>query len=165
MIYDEKISFRSIIIIWLLSFSQNIKVQKGSYCKGISGKSADSGSGSGTFTRFYDTCVINGITYKNVALEYGANMAIYRETKIEQKNIVSNVKKFLNTKLEKSDVSVLKPGITLEYEKNAEIINVPFIGNKWPDEGASRSDTEEVTKDRFYIEDIYPIETDKINKK
>ena len=31
----------------LLSFSQNIKVQKGSYCKGISGKSADSGSGSG----------------------------------------------------------------------------------------------------------------------
>jgi len=47
MIYDEKISFRSIIIIWLLSFSQNIKVQKGSYCKGISGKSADSGSGSG----------------------------------------------------------------------------------------------------------------------
>ena len=46
-------------------------------------------------------------------------MAIYRETKIEQKNIVSNVKKFLNTKLEKSDVSVLKPGITLEYEKNA----------------------------------------------
>ena len=92
-------------------------------------------------------------------------MAIYRETKIEQKNIVSNVKKFLNTKLEKSDVSVLKPGITLEYEKNAEIINVPFIGNKWPDEGASRSDTEEVTKDRFYIEDIYPRETDKINKK
>ena len=53
----------------------------------------------------------------------------------------------------------------MEYEKNAEIINVPFIGNKWPDEGASRSDTEEVTKDRFYIEDIYPIETDKINKK
>lgn len=92
-------------------------------------------------------------------------MAIYRETKIEQKNIVSNVKKFLNTKLEKSDVSVLKPGITLEYEKNAEIINVPFTGNKWSDEGASRSDTEEVTKDRFYIEDIYPIETDKINKK
>ena len=46
MIYDEKISFSGIIIIWLLSFSQSIKVQKGSYCKGISGKSADSGSGS-----------------------------------------------------------------------------------------------------------------------
>ncbi|EEX75435.1 hypothetical protein GCWU000323_00685 [Leptotrichia hofstadii F0254] len=38
MIYDEKISFNSIIIIWLLSFSQNIKVKKGSYCKGISGR-------------------------------------------------------------------------------------------------------------------------------
>ena len=54
---------------------------------------------------------------------------------------------------------------TQNQEKNAEIINVPFTGNKWPDEGASRSDTEEVTKDRFYIEDIYPIEADKVNKK
>jgi len=161
----KKLVLGALLSFGMLSFSQNIKVQKGSYCKGISGKSADSGSGSGTFTRFYDTCVINGITYKNVALEYGANMAIYRETKIEQKNIVSNVKKFLNTKLEKNHVSVLKSGITLEYEKNAEIINVPFTGNKWPDEGASRSDTEEVTKDRFYIEDIYPIEADKVNKK
>ena len=161
----KKIILVTLLLSGILSFSQNIKVQKGSYCKGISGKSADSGSGSGTFTRFYDTCVINGVTYKNVALEYGANMSIYRETKISQNTVISNVKKFLNTKLKKNDVSILKPGIILEYEKNAEIINVPFTGYNWPNEGASRSDTEEVIKDRFYIEDIYTIETDNVNKK
>ena len=92
----KKIILVTLLLSGILSFSQNIKVQKGSYCKGISGKSADSGSGSGTFTRFYDTCVINGVTYKNVALEYGANMSIYRETKISQNTVISNVKKFLN---------------------------------------------------------------------
>ena len=35
------------LLFVLLSFSQSIKVQKGSYCKGISGKSTDSGSSSG----------------------------------------------------------------------------------------------------------------------
>lgn len=152
------------LIIGSFAFGQKIIVKKGSFCTGISGKSADSGSGSGTFTRFYDTCIINGKTYKNVALEYGANLAIYRETKIEQGHIVSNVEKFLNTKLKKNDVSVLKAGITLEYEKNAEVINVPFTGYNWPHEGTSRSDTESIIRDSFYIEDIYPIEVDKKNK-
>ncbi len=160
----KKLAVVTLLLLGTLSFSQNIKIQKGSYCKDISGKSADSGSGSGTFTRFYDTCIINGVTYKNVALEYGANMSIYRETKKSQGSIVSNVKKFLNTKLKKNDVSILKSGITLEYEKNALIVNVPFTGYDWPNEGTSRSDTEEVIKNRFYIEDIYPIEAENINK-
>ena len=161
----KKLVLAALLSLGMLSFSKNIKVQKESYCKGISGKSADSGSGSGTFTRFYDTCVINGTTYKNVALEYGANMAIYRKTKISQDNIVSNVKKFLNTKLKKNDVSILKSGIILGYEKNAEIMDVPFTGSNWPDEGGSMSDVKSVIKNRFYIEDIYPIEIDKVTKK
>lgn len=43
----KKLVLGVLLSFGLLSFSQNIKVQKGSYCKGISGKSADSGSGSG----------------------------------------------------------------------------------------------------------------------
>ena len=43
----KKLVLGALLSFGLLSFSQNIKVHKGSYCKGISGKSADSGSGSG----------------------------------------------------------------------------------------------------------------------
>ena len=43
----KKLVLAALSSLGMLSFSQNIKVQKESYCKGISGKSADSGSSSG----------------------------------------------------------------------------------------------------------------------
>ena len=44
-------------------------------------------------------------------------------------------------------------------------MDVPFTGSNWPDEGGSMSDVKSVIKNRFYIEDIYPIEIDKVTKK
>ena len=43
----KKLVLTALLSFGLLSFSQNIKVQKWSYCKRISGKSPDSGIGSG----------------------------------------------------------------------------------------------------------------------
>ena len=58
------------LLIGSLAFGQKITVKKGSYCTGFSDIAGDFGSGTGEYFRFYKSCNINGVEYKDVALGY-----------------------------------------------------------------------------------------------
>ena len=58
------------LLIGSFAFGKTITVKKGSYCTGFTDIGGDFGSGAGEYFRFYNSCNINGVEYKDVALGY-----------------------------------------------------------------------------------------------
>ena len=110
------------LLIGSLAFGQKITVKKGSYCTGFSDIAGDFGSGTGEYFRFYKSCNINGVEYKDVALGY---------TWGRSDNVDST--KFFNKKLKSSHKTYINQGTKLEFDKNRQIDLRGWGFSKTPD--------------------------------
>ena len=110
------------LLIGSLAFGQKITVKKGSYCTGFSDIAGDFGSGTGEYFRFYKSCNINGVEYKDVALGY---------TWGRSDNV--DPTKFFNKKLKSSHKTYINQGTKLEFDKNRQIDLRGWGFSKTPD--------------------------------
>ena len=110
------------LLIGSLAFGQKITVKKGSYCTGFSDIAGDFGSGTGEYFRFYKSCNINGVEYKDVALGY---------TWGRSDNV--DPTKFFNKKLKSSHKTYINQGTKLECDKNRQIDLRGWGFSKTPD--------------------------------
>ena len=110
------------LFIGSLAFGQKITVKKGSYCTGFSDIAGDFGSGTGEYFRFYKSCNINGVEYKDVALGY---------TWGRSDNV--DPTKFFNKKLKSSHKTYINQGTKLEFDKNRQIDLRGWGFSKTPD--------------------------------
>ena len=105
-----------------MAFGQKITVKKGSDCTGFSDIAGDFGSGTGEYFRFYKSCNINGVEYKDVALGY---------TWGRSDNV--DPTKFFNKKLKSSHKTYINQGTKLEFDKNRQIDLRGWGFSKTPD--------------------------------
>ncbi len=99
------------LIIGSFAFGQKIIVKKGSYCTGFTNIGGSFGNAAGEYFRFYDSCNINGVEYKDVALGYSWERS---------DNGAAGPKEYFNKKLKYSHKTYIKQGTKLEFDKNME---------------------------------------------
>lgn len=98
------------LLIGSFAFGKTITVKKGSYCTGFTDIGGDFGSGAGEYFRFYNSCNINGVEYKDVALGY-----------IWGRSDNVDPTKFFNKKLKPSHKTYINQGTKLEFDENRQI--------------------------------------------